>query len=166
MAETAKIHDRAGAAAAALGLLAAFGAGGSLAQGTPPNACPVDGCEVRIVDVKKSGNELALTLQANFTPDMSKNHVHVWWGDNFTVKQVSNNAETAYGVKLDAAGLPYQARVLVGPVAETIVEHAKRTRCELIYIGTRGMNALGKALLGSTAAKVLHISDVPVLLVK
>jgi hypothetical protein len=99
MAETAKIHDRAGAAAAALGLLAAFGAGGSLAQGTPPNACPVDGCEVRIVDVKKSGNELALTLQANFTPDMSKNHIHVWWGDNFTVKQVSNNAETAYGVK-------------------------------------------------------------------
>ncbi|HJT60999.1 MAG TPA: universal stress protein [Burkholderiales bacterium] len=68
--------------------------------------------------------------------------------------------------KLDAAGIVYQARVLVGPVAETLVKHAKDRRCELIYIGTRGMSALGKALVGSTATKVLHISDVPVLLVK
>ena len=68
--------------------------------------------------------------------------------------------------KLDAAGIPYEARVLVGPVAESIVKHAKDRRCDIIYIGTRGMSAVGKALLGSTAAKVLHISDVPVLLVK
>jgi nucleotide-binding universal stress UspA family protein len=68
--------------------------------------------------------------------------------------------------KLDAARLPYQARVLVGPVAETLVEHAGAQRCDLIYIGTRGMTAIGKALLGSTATKVLHISEIPVLLVK
>ena len=68
--------------------------------------------------------------------------------------------------KLDAAGIAYQARVLVGPVAETLVKHARDRRCELIYIGTRGMSELGKALVGSTATKVLHISDVPVLLVK
>jgi nucleotide-binding universal stress UspA family protein len=68
--------------------------------------------------------------------------------------------------KLDAAGLPYEARVLVGAVAETIVKHAKDKRCDLIYIGTRGMSEIGKALLGSTATKVLHISDIPVLLVK
>lgn len=68
--------------------------------------------------------------------------------------------------KLDAAGVPYEARVLVGPVAETIVKHAKDKRCDLIYIGTRGMSEIGKALVGSTATKVLHISDIPVLLVK
>ena len=68
--------------------------------------------------------------------------------------------------KLDTAGVPYQAHVLVGPVAETIVKHAKDKRCDLIYIGTRGMSELGKALIGSTATKVLHISDIPVLLVK
>jgi len=68
--------------------------------------------------------------------------------------------------KLDAARVPYQARVLVGPVAETIVEHAQAKGCDLIYIGTRGMTALGKALLGSIANKVLHISETPVLLVK
>jgi nucleotide-binding universal stress UspA family protein len=68
--------------------------------------------------------------------------------------------------KLDAAGIAHRPQVLVGPVAESIVKHAKSTRCDLIYIGTRGMSEIGKALLGSTATKVLHISDTPVLLVK
>jgi nucleotide-binding universal stress UspA family protein len=68
--------------------------------------------------------------------------------------------------KLDAAGIRYEARVLIGQVAESIVKHAQSTRCDLIYIGTRGMSALGKALVGSTATKVMHISDLPVLLVK
>jgi nucleotide-binding universal stress UspA family protein len=68
--------------------------------------------------------------------------------------------------KLDAAGVKYQPHVLVGPVAEAIVKHAKDKRCDLIYIGTRGMSELGKALVGSTATKVMHISDTPVLLVK
>lgn len=67
---------------------------------------------------------------------------------------------------LDAAGFAYQARALVGQVAETIVKHARDKRCDLIYIGTRGLSALGGVLVGSTAIKVLHISELPVLLVK
>lgn len=68
--------------------------------------------------------------------------------------------------KLDAAGILYKIRILVGPVAETLVRHAVDKRCALIVIGSRGMTALGKAILGSTAAKVLHLSSLPVLLVK
>ena len=68
--------------------------------------------------------------------------------------------------RLDAAGIEYRAQVLVGPVAETLVRYAKDKRCDLIFIGTRGMTAVGKALVGSTATKVLHLSDTPVLLVK
>jgi nucleotide-binding universal stress UspA family protein len=68
--------------------------------------------------------------------------------------------------RMDAAGIAYRASVLVGPVAETLVKHAKDKRCDLIYIGTRGMSEIGKALVGSTATKVLHISEIPVLLVK
>lgn len=64
-----------------------------------PNACPVDGCEVKIVGVKRSGDELELTFTSNFTPDVSKNHFHVWWGENFTVEQVGRNAQTVHGVK-------------------------------------------------------------------
>ena len=68
--------------------------------------------------------------------------------------------------KLEAAGIAYKAHVLVGAVAEALVKHAKDKRCDVIYIGTRGMSELGAALVGSTATKVLHISDTPVLLVK
>src|SRR5262249_41954496 len=77
---------------------AMFGSKAPLAADMP-NACPVDGCMVEIIDVKRVGDELQLTLKANFTPDISKNHIHVWWGENFTVKQVSNNAEPVYKVK-------------------------------------------------------------------
>ena len=68
--------------------------------------------------------------------------------------------------KLRAARIPCQAQVRVGPVAETLVAYARDKRCDLIVIGTRGMTAIGKALVGSTATKVLHIADRPVLLVK
>ena len=62
------------------------------------NACPVDGCMAKIVSVGREGDELAVEFEANFLPDLSKNHLHVWWGDRFDVKQVSNNAETEHGV--------------------------------------------------------------------
>lgn len=68
--------------------------------------------------------------------------------------------------KLDAAGIAYQARILVGPVADTIVKHAKEARCDLIFIGTHGRSEAGALLLGSVATKVLHLAGVPVLLVK
>ena len=68
--------------------------------------------------------------------------------------------------KLDAAEIPYRTHILVGQIAESIVEKALNTRCDLICIGSRGMSELGKALLGSTATKVLRLSDLPVLLVK
>lgn len=67
---------------------------------------------------------------------------------------------------LDASGVRYVAQVLVGQIAETIVKEAARNRCDLIMIGTRGMTAAANLLLGSTATRVLHISELPVLLVK
>ena len=82
-----------------LGMLGmAFGTGGALAAEPLPNACPVDGCEVKIAGVKRFGDELKLTFESNFSPDVSKNHFHVWWGEKYTVKQVGRNAETVHGV--------------------------------------------------------------------
>ena len=67
--------------------------------------------------------------------------------------------------KLDAAGIKYTARILVGPIGETIVKHAKESGCDLIYIGNGGKSA-ASALLGSTATEVLNLSAMPVLLVE
>jgi WD40 repeat protein len=54
---------------------------------------------VKIVDVKQSGDELEVTFDSNFTPDVSKNHFHVWWGEKFTVQQLGRNAEPEFGVQ-------------------------------------------------------------------
>ncbi len=68
--------------------------------------------------------------------------------------------------KLDLAGIAYKSSILVGPVAETIVQHASKTRCDLIFIGTHGRTGVRNMLLGSTANQVLHIAKTPVLLVR
>lgn len=67
----------------------------STTQGETPaggeNACPVDGCEITITDTVAEGDELRLTWEANFVPDASNNHIHVYW-DTYTAEQVSNDA--------------------------------------------------------------------------
>lgn len=67
---------------------------------------------------------------------------------------------------LDRAGLEYQAHVLVGDPAEMIVKHCQKSRCDLVAVGAKGRSTIGKMLLGSTATKVLQLSDTPVLLIK
>ena len=67
---------------------------------------------------------------------------------------------------LEDAGIDYEARVLVGPVAEILVAHARAKRCDMIFIGSRGMGAAGNLLLGSTVTKVLHLAGVPVLVAR
>jgi nucleotide-binding universal stress UspA family protein len=67
---------------------------------------------------------------------------------------------------LDGAGVKYSTHVLVGPVAESIVQHAAKTDCAFIVIATRGLGAVANLMIGSTANKVLHLSNIPVVLVK
>jgi hypothetical protein len=55
------------------------------------NACPVEGCEITITEVTPEADELRITWAANFTPDFSKNHIHVYW-DTYTADQVTNDA--------------------------------------------------------------------------
>ena len=66
---------------------------------------------------------------------------------------------------LDEARIASHAQMLVGPVAETRVKQAEAHGCDLIYVGTRGMEGLKNVLLGSNAIKVLHIATIPVVLV-
>jgi nucleotide-binding universal stress UspA family protein len=61
---------------------------------------------------------------------------------------------------LDQARVRYEARVLVGPLAETIVKHAAKTNCDLIVVGAP------QAMIGSVSSKVMSLSEVPVLMVK
>jgi hypothetical protein len=61
------------------------------------NACPAEGCVVTITKTAKEGSEIAVTWETNFKPDVSRNHIHIFW-DKYTADQVSSDAE-ARGVK-------------------------------------------------------------------
>ena len=67
---------------------------------------------------------------------------------------------------LDAAGVRYVPHILIGEIAQSIVGHAEKTGCKMIYMGTRGMTAMGNLVVGSVATKVLHLCGMPVVLVR
>jgi nucleotide-binding universal stress UspA family protein len=63
---------------------------------------------------------------------------------------------------LDAAGAQARVHLGVGPLAPTIVAHARASACDAIVIGTRGAGGVRAALLGSTVKRVLEAADRPV----
>jgi nucleotide-binding universal stress UspA family protein len=68
--------------------------------------------------------------------------------------------------ELRAAQLTYTKEALSGPVAAVIAEHAGRHGCDAIVMGTRGMSAIENLVLGSIANEVVHLTRLPVTLVK
>ena len=68
--------------------------------------------------------------------------------------------------KLAEAGISHDAHVEIGQPAQTISDFATRYHCGMIVIGTRGHGAIDSMVVGSVANKVVHLSKVPVLLVK
>lgn len=63
------------------------------------------------------------------------------------------------------ASLVKAIKVIEGQPAQVIVAEAKTHHADLIVIGSHRHTALGDALLGHTASKVTHSSEIPVLLV-
>ena len=55
------------------------------------NACPSEGCIISFASISPSGDELEITWEINFAPDLNNNHIHIYW-DNFEAGQVSNDA--------------------------------------------------------------------------
>lgn len=67
---------------------------------------------------------------------------------------------------LVAAGLSPELHVLIGEVAPTITEFADVHGCSQILLGTRGHTGVLGTLLGSVATKVVHLSNIPILLIR
>ena len=61
-------------------------------------------------------------------------------------------------------GVPYSVLVKEGDPEETILYHAKQVKAEMIIIGPHRKGK--KAMLGTTAHKIAHRSNIPVLVVK
>jgi nucleotide-binding universal stress UspA family protein len=61
---------------------------------------------------------------------------------------------------------PWDADVVAGPPAETIVRVAYERGADLIVMGTHGRTGLAHVLLGSVAEKVVRLATCPVLTVR
>jgi len=53
-----------------------------------------------------------------------------------------------------------------GDEGAKIVSYAKKNKCDMIIIGSRGIGGIKQLILGSTTNYVLHNSKIPVLVVK
>jgi nucleotide-binding universal stress UspA family protein len=54
----------------------------------------------------------------------------------------------------------------MGDPAKEIIRFASEQKCDLIAMGTHGHRFFGDLLLGTTADKVRHAVDIPVLLLR
>lgn len=68
--------------------------------------------------------------------------------------------------RLSDAGIKHTTDVVAGDIAHTIADQAKAKGCNMIMMGTRGMGSVASLLMGSVATKVIHLAEVPVMLVK
>lgn len=67
---------------------------------------------------------------------------------------------------LQKANVKYTKKIMVGSPAEEIVEFAKKEKCDGIIMGARGVGKISNLVLGSTSSKVIHLTDIPVTIIK
>jgi nucleotide-binding universal stress UspA family protein len=78
-------------------------------------------------------------------------------------------AVTSAVESLNAAGVRAHGEVrdtLFGHAAREIVEDARERGADVIVMGSRGRGDLAGLVLGSTAHKVIHLADRPVLVIR
>jgi len=64
------------------------------------------------------------------------------------------------------ADVEHTSEILVGNTATMIVKRAEELRCDGIIMGTQGRGTVGRLFMGSVAVKVVHLTKLPVTLVK
>ena len=70
------------------------------------------------------------------------------------------------GAKQFDATVGVECHSVAGEPAQTILELADAIGADEIIVGSRGMRALGAAMLGSVASSVVHDAKVPVVVVR
>ena len=68
--------------------------------------------------------------------------------------------------RFEAAGIPAETQLLWGEPADEIVKLAEAAGVDLIAMSTHGHRFLADLVYGSTANKIRHTVDIPVLLLK
>jgi nucleotide-binding universal stress UspA family protein len=67
--------------------------------------------------------------------------------------------------QLEAGGVRASGEVIEGKAVDVLLEQAREKKAAAIVVGSHGAGAMSAAFLGSTALKLLHHSEIPVLVV-
>jgi nucleotide-binding universal stress UspA family protein len=65
-----------------------------------------------------------------------------------------------------SSGVTFQSLARMGETAHVITDVTKETGADQIVMGTRGLGSIQSLVLGSVATKVVHLTNIPVTLVK
>ncbi len=84
---------------------------------------------------------------------------------HIAVKELADRRLTEALAKTAESGVEVEATIVERSPAQGLAELAKERDARVIVIGTRGESPIRGALLGSTAHKLLHLSEKPVLVV-
>jgi nucleotide-binding universal stress UspA family protein len=70
------------------------------------------------------------------------------------------------GAPLRRAAIPYRSVCAFGDAAEVIAKTATRLGCDAIVVGRRGLGSIRGMVLGSVSTRLLHLTGLPVVLVR
>ncbi|HVP68889.1 MAG TPA: universal stress protein [Anaeromyxobacteraceae bacterium] len=68
-------------------------------------------------------------------------------------------------LQLGGTGVEVETSVLSGPPAESLAEAAQGPDVDLVVVGSRGIGAVKRMLLGSVSDRLVHICPKPILIV-
>jgi len=97
-------------------------------------------------------DELAVYLPEEKTKELQRKH-----GEDILRPSIE---------RANKAGVVFTSQVLFGDIPQSIVSCAETLGCDGIVMGTRGMGAILNLIAGSVATKVIHLTKLPVTLVK
>ena len=76
-----------------------------------------------------------------------------------------HRAVQKYADELREAGVDAGARLIQGPIVETVFKEAERFEADLLIVGSHGFGAIYDLLVGSVSRGLLKDADIPVLVV-
>ncbi|HEY0827475.1 MAG TPA: universal stress protein [Bacilli bacterium] len=68
--------------------------------------------------------------------------------------------------KVQEAGVDYEIKIIHGEPGPAIVDYANDNKCDVVFIGSRGLNTFQEFILGSVSHKVAKRANCPVMIVK
>ena len=86
--------------------------------------------------------------------------------DDSYIAYLQNDAICNAGRVVDDHDVPYQSRKETGNPAAEIIRIAEEEGCDLIVLGSRGLNAVASFFLGSVSDRVTHHAHCPVLIIR